>query len=139
MSTQTVYTEKGVCSHCAINLCKDCLNNNKYCHGNDNGRTICSKHSKNNRVVSIDSNRVLIATEALKSLYHSLYTHYVSLSKNNKEGRFFNTFYSEYNNTAHYYEIFDRSDTELWRCILLSIIFLILFSRITCYGYIFIC
>ena len=122
------HTEKGVCGYCAITVCNKCVINNKYCHGNDNGKSICSSHSKNNRIVNIDSNRIVIAKGGLKATQHNLFTEFVSISKENGSiSNIFNSLYTEFNNTAHYYEIYDRNDNELWKSIKLIIIFFLLY------------
>ena len=110
-----------ICGYCLLTVCQKCISLNHNCHSNDNGRTICSVHSKNNRVVDIPSNRILGSIGQLQAKHHNLFTQYVISSNNIISNKIFNSFYSDFNGTAHFYEIYDANDTELWKCMIIYI------------------
>ena len=56
----TNLSSSGPCGYCALMLCSKCVDSSAYCHGHENGRTVCANDSRINRIISLDSNRVLL-------------------------------------------------------------------------------
>ena len=70
--------------------------NNKFCHGNDNGRSICSLHTKINKLVSTDIKRIAVSISGLKGNYQSLFTEFVYYKNSLKISNLFHSFYTEF-------------------------------------------
>ena len=110
------------CSYCAITNCEKCILLNKSCHDIDN-KSICIPHSKGNRSIEINTNRVLISPTILSKAEqrNKIYKSNINLEIN-FHNKTFNSFYNEFNNTARFFEIFDSNDTEIYTSILFVLI-----------------
>ena len=86
---------KGSCDYCPMTMCNTCLMNNKFCHGNDNGRSICSMH-KTIKLLTISSNRIAVSKGGLKGNYQPLFTEFVYYKNSLKTSNLFHSFYTEF-------------------------------------------
>ena len=114
ITLMSVKQANSLCGYCALTLCKQCINLGAPCHTNDNGRTVCSYHAKNARTVEIDSKRFVVSRSLnFDSEQHNAYLQYV---KNNiPQYPVFHSFYTDFNGSAHYSEIYDFDDVDLWK------------------------
>ena len=62
----------GLCTYCALLCCNKCQTLDHFCHGHEFGRTVCSFHSKHNKTLLVNNNRVLayIGTDENRSINH---------------------------------------------------------------------
>lgn len=85
----------GLCGHCALNVCQSCISSSTPCHKTDNGRTICSLHSKKFRLTEIDANRIVVSIGQIGSSHQSQYNKYVN--ENPAEYPMFSSYYADFN------------------------------------------
>lgn len=87
----------GLCGHCALIICQDCINNSTStpCHKTDNGRTVCSLHSKRFRLAEIDANRIVVSIGQIGSSHQSQYNKYTNEIK--PEYPMFTSYYADFN------------------------------------------
>ena len=109
---------KLICNYCSLTICNKCAVDNP-CHYIDNLRTICNNHTKNNSNVNISIKRILCSkSDILDSIYHINMTNFVKdlCNKNiNIYNNMFKNYYREFNNTAHFFNLYDINDTDLWK------------------------
>lgn len=81
-------------------------------HHPERGKSVCCAHSKQDHVIKVEAGRVVAVMEEYQGKY-STGTH-PEIGK----GAYcilFNGFYTEFNNNAKYFEIFDFDDVDLWK------------------------
>ena len=94
--SKKLYSVKGCCDYCATLMCNICVSNNKFCHGNDNGRSICALHTKTSKTIHTDSNRIAVSIGGLKGNYQSLFAEFGVYKSNLNLTVLFNSFYTEF-------------------------------------------
>lgn len=87
-SMQSYFQSSSCCSYCALTNCLVCIENGKPCHAPERGKAVCSMHSRNNRQVSLEMNRLVLVPLNSTENFDKLTSFVLNT--------IFKTFYSEY-------------------------------------------
>ena len=101
------------CSYCAITLCRTCLENKNKCHLTESNKPVCIEHSKTNKLVSVEGNRICVAHQPIGESDPRIKKYCQDVFKKNPYN-LFKSFYNDLNKTCRYFEIFDAIDDNNW-------------------------